>query len=334
MSTLVQHKRNFFDFFPLPRYLEMPSVGIDISDQAIRFVEIVHYESGHHQFHLRSYGEKKIPEGVISGGSINKPEEVKKILAEIRKEHGYKFICVSLPEEKGYLFKTELPDVEQKYFAENIEMHLEENVPIDAKKAVFDFNLINSNNPARHAEAVVTVVPNKVIDVYSDLFQSTSFIPVSYELITQAVARAVVPYEEYETCLIVYVGETRTGFGIVSDGALQFTSTVNVEHVVDPAGVERKCSMLKDEVVKLVLYWQGRSQKDNAKIKRLILSGRESTIAGLKECLAEAAICRVESADVWVNIFNIRNQIPEMSFEDSLDYAPAIGLALSRYHHA
>ena len=334
MSTSVQHKRKFFDFFPTPKFLEMPSVGIDISDQAVRFIEITHSESGHQHFKLKSFGEKKIADDVITSGFINKPDEIKKVLSEIHKEHGFKFASVSLPEEKGYLFKTELPNIEEKYVAENIEMRLEENVPIDASKSVFDYSLIGLSGNVKHTEAVVTVVPNKVIDVYSDLFQSASLVPVSYELVTQAVARSIVPQGELGTCLIIYVGDARTGFGIVSNGALQFTSTVNIGRATDPVATEKKKALIRDEVVKLMLYWQNHNEKDSLMIKRLIISGKEATTPGLKEYLANAAGCRVDLANVWVNVFSFDDQVPDISFEDSLDYAPAIGLALSRFYHA
>jgi Tfp pilus assembly PilM family ATPase len=335
MSTLVHHKRKFFDFFPTPKFLEMPSVGIDISDQAIRFVEISHSESRHQRFQLKSFGEKKITDGVITYGFVNKPEEIKKLLIEIHKKHGFKFVSISLPEEKGYLFKTELPNIEEKYIAENIELRLEENVPIDATKSVFDYNLIRPHDAAGNREgAVVTVVPSKVIDAYSDLFQSSSLLPVSYELVTHAVARAIVSQDEMGTCLIVYVGDTRTGFGIVSDGALQFTSTLNVGRAVDQADVDKKRSLLKDEIVKLKSYWQDRNEKNNDFVKRVIICGKAALALGLKEHLAEVVDCHVELANVWINAFSLGDQIPEMSFEDSLDYAPAIGLALSRFFHA
>jgi Tfp pilus assembly PilM family ATPase len=334
MSTIVHQKRNFFEFFPIPKFLEMPSVGIDISDQAIRFVEIGHSVSDHQKFKLRSFGEKKLAEGVISSGFINKPEEIKRVLSEIRKEHSFKFASVSLPEEKGYLFKTELPNIPEKYIAENIELHLEENVPIDAVKSVFDYSLMRPSASHNFTEAVVTVVPDKVIDVYSDLFLSAQIVPLSYELVTQAVARSVVPQQEMATCIIIHVGDLSTGFGVVSEGALQFTSTVNVGHETDIDTIEKKHQFIKNEVIKLIAYWQGRNNESNQVVKKILISGSGKITPGLKEYLAEATSCYAELANVWVNVFNFENQIPEMSFDDSLDYAPAIGLALSRFYHA
>lgn len=334
MSTPVHYKRNFFDFFPTPKFLEMPSVGIDISDQSIRFVEIVRSRSGRQRFHLKSFGEKKIPDASITPGFINKPEDVVKNLIEIRKKHGFRFANVSLPEEKGYLFKTELPNFEERYFAENIELRLEENVPLDVAKSIFDYRLIQSSDGVRRNEVIVTVVPSKVINVYGELFNSASIVPVSYELVTQAVARAIVPQDEMETCLIIYVGDVRTGFGIVSRGALQFTSTVNVGRAENPADVEKRQSLLKDEIVKLKSYWQGRNENENELIKKVIVSGKAAVTPGLKESLADAAGCSVDLANVWTNVFSLNEHIPEMSLEESLDYAPAIGLAISRFYHA
>jgi Tfp pilus assembly PilM family ATPase len=334
MSTIVHDKRKFFDFFPTPKFLEMPAVGIDISDQAIRFVEILHSESKHQRFHLKSFGEKKLADGVIVAGIINKPEEIKKLLVEIRKEHDFKFANVSLPEEKGYLFKIELPNIEEKYFAENIELRLEENVPIDVAKSVFDYKLISHHDSSQCTEAVVTVVPDKIINIYTDLFNSASIVPISYELVTSAVVRAVVPSDETGTCLVVCIDDVRTGFGIVSNGTLQFTSTVNVGRVIDSVEVEKNRALLKDEIIKLKLYWQSHNENDSNLIKRIILSGKESSAPGLKEYLATTTDCRVDLANVWTNVFDSSNQISEISFEDSLNYAPAIGLAISHFYHA
>ncbi len=336
MSTSADHKKKFFDFFPTPKFLEMPSVGIDISDQAIRFVEITRSEHSHHRFHIASYGEKKIPEGVVTSGLINNPDEIKKILAEIEHEHHYRFVSASLPEEKGYLFKTEVPNINKKDIAGNIELKLEENVPISATEAVFDFSVIDKNDHSKNLDAIVTVMPSVLVDSYTSIFESVSMFPVAYQLVTQAVAMAVIPREEKETYIIIYVGETRTGFGIVSDGALHFTATINVGGRSMVTGDEKRFDFIKDEVIKLNTFWQDHIEKGkiDKPIKGIVLSGKDAALPGFKEYLSGISGCPVNIANVWVNVFNVNDNQPKLSLEDSLDYAPAIGLSLSRYYHA
>ncbi len=370
MSQKVLHKRKFFDFFPPPKFLEMPSVGIDISDQAIRFVELIRSEYSHQKYHVVSFGEKKIPEGVITSGFINKPEVIKKLLEEIRKEHSYHFVSAAIPEEKAYLFKTEVPKIEERQIRNNIEFRLEENVPVGPSDSVFDYDIMHRSTHAQdHIDVVVTVVPNKVIAAYTDLFEEANLVPISFELVTQAIAHSVVPRDDLETCLIVNVTDSRTGFGIVSEGAIQFTSTLNFggtnftsaiqkNYAVSLADAEKiktekgsvqnkggkellysvstTLSVLKDEIKKVITYWQDHIEKaklDNP-IKRVILCGKDAAMLGFEDYLSDSLSHPVSLANVWTNVFDFDQHIPEISFENSLNYAPAIGLALSRYTHA
>ncbi|MEK7070355.1 MAG: hypothetical protein AAB966_00955, partial [Patescibacteria group bacterium] len=62
-------------------------------------------------------------------------------------------------------------------------------------------------------------------------------------------------------------------------------------------------------------------------ISKLILSGRDSEIVGLKEYLSQSLKIDVQTAEVWGNIFSLNNSVPEINFLDSLNYAVAIGLA-------
>ena len=53
--------------FPTPKFLTIPSIGLDISDESIRFMELIH---GNKFIKLGRYGERKIPLGVIESGKI------------------------------------------------------------------------------------------------------------------------------------------------------------------------------------------------------------------------------------------------------------------------
>ncbi|KKP78420.1 MAG: hypothetical protein UR77_C0003G0027, partial [Candidatus Nomurabacteria bacterium GW2011_GWC2_35_35] len=51
--------RNSYNrFFPTPKFLLLPSFGLDISDESIKFIELVKTKDG---IKVNRYGEKKIP---------------------------------------------------------------------------------------------------------------------------------------------------------------------------------------------------------------------------------------------------------------------------------
>ena len=82
------YSSSFFKFFPPPRFLEMPAVGLDISDEAIRFAGL---KRGHGGFVLGTYGEESIQPGIVVQGEIRKPEELSDILARLGKEYQFSF---------------------------------------------------------------------------------------------------------------------------------------------------------------------------------------------------------------------------------------------------
>jgi len=42
---------------------------------------------------------------------------------------------------------------------------------------------------------------------------------------------------------------------------------------------------------------------------------------------------KVEVANIWVNILNLRKKIPEIDFKKSLSFTTAIGLALGDFNY-
>ena len=65
-------------------------------------------------------------------------------------------------------------------------------------------------------------------------------------------------------------------------------------------------------------------------IESILLCGEASGTVGLVEHLGAKHMVKIEMANVWKNIFSFDDHIPEISKEESLAYAAAIGLALPR----
>lgn len=350
---------NFFlRFFPLPKFLSESFFGLDISDESLKFVELIRTKDG---VRVGRYGERSIPIGVIESGKIKDSKKMEEILSALRKEEKVKSVCVSLPEEQAYLFPLKLEKLGLKNIQEGIEFALEDHVPISAEDAIFDYELTNEN--IQDLEVQVTAVPKNIIENYLFIFKHSQISVKSFELEAQAVSRVVIKKGDMDTYMIVDFGKRRTGIFIVSKGVVVFTFTLDfggvmltqmiqknfnisfeeAEKMKERYGLERNTdnkeifavllnsvSVLRDEIVKHFLYWQTHKSEEgenNPPIKKIIFCGGDSNLKGLVDYISISMKSATEIANVWVNISNTENYIPEMSLSQSLSFATALGLA-------
>ncbi len=90
-------------------------------------------------------------------------------------------------------------------------------------------------------------------------------------------------------------------------------------------------SVLRDEIEKHFLYWHTHKDEEgqsNPPIKKVILCGGDSNLIGLAEYLSVSMKTKVEMANVWINIINTTEYVPEMNFKSALSFAATLGLAL------
>ena len=98
----MKHANSFFHLFPPPEFLKMPTVGLEIANTAIRFVELL-YKKG--DIVLGKFGERRIPKGIILSGNILNEKALQEELSLVQREHKLSSVRVLLPEQKGYIFK-------------------------------------------------------------------------------------------------------------------------------------------------------------------------------------------------------------------------------------
>src|SRR3989344_3757649 len=158
--------------FPPPKFLLMPAAGIDISDETIRYLELKESRRG---LVLGKFGEFSLPQDVISEGVIKKQSELKNILANLNKETGFEFAHVSLPEQKGYLVKLRIPHMKQGEIRGNLELQLEDHVPLSATEAIFDYEILGEGED--HIDINLSVFSRKVAQEYLDAFAETGLTP-------------------------------------------------------------------------------------------------------------------------------------------------------------
>ena len=357
-------RSKLLEYFPPPRFLSMPAVGIDISDYSVKFLEFIPTKGG---LQLGRFGGEKIPPGIVASGRIKDHDALVEILKTMRKKHGLRFIRASLPEELGYLFDTEAPNGSREEVHTSLEFAVEENVPIPPSEAVFDFDYISGSaakNKKRTKSVVASVFPRAEVESYTQLFTRAGLVPLSLEIEAQALARAVVPKGDNRTHMIVDFGKRRSGISLVGGGVTRFAATIDVggdsineaikkaypklgDDAIDRMKNEKGLNGFQDtpeakeallnvvyEIVEAInkynRFWQTHVKDDPSEqaLAEVHLCGGNANLAGLPEHISNSIGVPVKRAAVWQNAFSLEEKVPEIHFRHSLGYAPAIGLAL------
>jgi type IV pilus assembly protein PilM len=356
------HMRNFL--FPPPAFLLLPAVGIDISDRSIKYVKLIPTSKG---FHVGGFSDIPLPAGIVEGGRIIASDRLQDALQRLRREHNLSFVRAALPEEQMYFFRTTVPDGTQEEIYTTIELSIEEHVPISASEAVFDFEIVGHNGA--EVEVAVTAAASAVIESYSDTFTAAGLTLLSLELEASAVTRAVIHREDTFAHLIVDFGETRTGISVSYGGQVYFTSTVSIggqmltetlakhfglsipeaEAMKREFGLRRNTerqdlfslllnnvAVLRDEINRHFIYWHthpDENGKPRPPIEQIVLVGGDSNLAGLPDYLSASLHVKTIVGDVWTNVSLPEHGVPELTRDDSLGYATAIGLSLHDADH-
>lgn len=314
----------FFRLFPPPTFMLMPHAGLDISDDALRCLAYSGIGPGRK---ISLFGSSELPRGLFEGGDVKDENEFVSRLADFGKKHGLNYVKISVPEEKAYLFQTEVPSTMQSAIEQNIEFKLEENVPLSASDAVFYFDLLPISVTGGSLRASVSVVPRAYIEKYMSLIERAGLAPVSFETVPKAIARSVIPHGSDSTRLIVHVMSRKTGMYIVCGNVINFAFTAAWGSTfADDAAKDVAEKELRKEIARVRSYWL--SHGNGKDIEEAILVGKNAVV--LEQIFRKAdgeSPLGVRLADVWVNAINLNKHLPPVSRVDSLEYAVSAGLA-------
>lgn len=358
----------FAKFFPPPKFLARPTIGLDISDRSLKYTRLT---PGRHSFEVSLFGEKAIPAGLIESGQIRNQADLSKLLQSLRQELDEPCAMVSLPEEHAFVIHLDLPYMKAADLRSSIELQLDQYIPLKPEDAVFDYEIVKA--PIEHGDnykLAVTVFPKTLMMDYHSTLTLAGFQVLAYEIEAQAIARSVVKDKNPQTIMIVDFGKTRTSFFVTSGAKVLFTSTLSnvggenlTQSVKKNLGLSYEeaqklkekqgllasnnkeliyalmplVSVLSDEINKIYNYWNThQSQSEGSHgyqyVEQIIVSGGQATLPGLIEYLAASFSVPVNIANVWTNILPYDRVTPPIIFNQSQKYATSLGLALRPFH--
>lgn len=344
-----------------PRYLTLPTAGVDVSASGIK---IVTFKEHMHGLELSAFAEERLPAGVIQGGEIANPEVISHALKELAKKYGIKTVNITLPEARGYLFEADVPGATKAERRTAVEQHLDEYVPLPPAEVIFDTAPLTKVGDLTHVVGIGYA--RRVADLTLQVFEDAGLNVRAIESETFAIPRALLPHGDPETVLIIDIGKTTTKLLVVTKRLPRFATTLDVGgHALTLAvqkhfGVTEEeakrvkaekglmadadnqeylaamlstVSVIREEIVRRFDYWQSRAGtlSAHAPITRAILVGGNATVRGLPEYLESALKVPVELGDVFRNLASRDEWLPPIDYMESLAYATAIGLALREY---
>ena len=350
----------FYKFFPVPDYLNLSTVGIDISDESIKFAELKKTKG----WKVARCGTVDLPAGCIIAGKIMNREALVSALRQIQQENKIDLIHASLPEEETFVVRMKVPEVKRADLRESIELLLEEHIPLSIDQVVFDYEIYREPTPADPNFILgVFVAPIKLVEDYTGVIEESGLRLASLEIEVQSGARALIKSDDLGTYLIVDIGKTRTGFSIISNQIVLFTSSIksiggaNMTQAIErslnvgqPEAENLKIqkgllnspsnkevfqalipvvSAFKDEMSRHCIYWQTMAENHEVEegIRKIIFSGGQSTLPGLTEYISANIEFPVEIGKVW-NLDTTEGRLSSVDYQNSLRYVTAIGLAL------
>lgn len=347
--------------FAPPRFLSMPTAGIDISVSGIKIVSLKESFKG---LILDRFGEEPLPPGAIVGGEITDHAAVISALQLIAKKYNIQNANITLPEARSYLFEADVTATTPEEWRTEVEQHLDEYVPLPPAEVMFDVVPVGQVEDKTHLAGVG--VARRVVDLAVSVFDEAHISVQAIEGETFAAPRALLPHGNEETVLIIDFGRTTTKLVVVSKRIPIFATTLDIGGhaitlaIVKALGISEEeakkvkaekgliagddsgayldamlttVSAIREEIVKRLQYWQGRAVEGtpHAPVTRAILAGGNATVRGLPEYFESALHIPVELGDVFTNLAKRSDWLPPIDYMESLAYATAIGLALRKH---
>ncbi len=336
-------------------------IGIDISDQSIKIVQL----SAGPRRRLLSHCMKILPPGVIENGIVidkkAMTEEIKAALSSCRiptKIHDS--VVASIPETQSFLRVVEIPTMNEDEVHEAVRWEIAQHIPFGLENVYIDWQpSVPSGHGAKpgHMEVEVGAAQKKVVDPLYEVMGNIGLDIAAYELESQAIVRSLISndWKLKQGILIIDLGNTATNVIVYDYGAIRFTASLpqgvsQLLHDVTPEDgkaimdnliempkdlsdrVEAKVSLSADTLVHdifgIVEFYNGIDAKHE--VKEIILTGGGSNLPGLDVVfLKYFTEVHIQRGNPWVNILSGKNTAkPPMNIQESVRYSTAIGLAL------
>ncbi len=357
-------RSKIFQFFPIPRYIVMPSFGLEISERTIKYVEM---REGSQGLVVENYGLEHIPVGSVGKGVVQDQTKLVPVLESMRKNKKIQSVRISIPEEQVYTFQTEVELTPGVEFRDTILLLLEGFIPVPADTVEFDYDIVSRSQDK--VKVQVAAVERKVVEGYVEACTLAGIEVVSCEYECQALARAITKPNENSVIYIIDIGHASTTASIVQDGLVVSSSTImrggeevtvavanklsldnqkaeEIKHKIGMNATGEYAAMaevlrqayipLFQDIIKQYNSWTSYAMERSdtyRQIDTVQIVGTEALTPGFIDLFQGTFHKPAVLANVWTRIEAVSARVPKIHFDDSVIYGTAIGLALGAFEN-
>lgn len=320
-------KLNFISkYFPPEKYLKPLHLGISFSEKNIKAVFFDKTKNNYkNNYHIKSI-IVPLEKNAISSGKIVDIDEVVKKLSEVRKNFDFPFVFFAVPDELTFVFSVSVPIIASKDITENIAFTMEENVPLALSDVVFDFtpvSIFRKNSELFASVVVVAAVKNEVEKFIYALKQS-GFEPIGCAHESQAIANALVASNFSGAVSIVHARENRVGIYLIKNNLVYFSTLRSI------SGQDYEKQFL-DEYQKFLEYCVKYDTSSQEQVKTILVCGEFSYAKKIAESILNLPnqSKEVKLSNVWTNVSEIDRHLPDLPYEESINFAGPVGAVLA-----
>jgi type IV pilus assembly protein PilM len=348
--------------------LKPDTFGLDISDLSLKIVKLKKKGRflGLSAFAEEKIESGLIKAGEIRDED-KVAEVIKKALKKLKNRLNTKYVVASLPEEHAFLQVIQMPKMPEEDLKSAVIYEAENYIPLPIEEVYLDSEIIKPVvDHLDHFDVLIAALPKKTVDSYLNCLKKAGLLPQIMEIESLAIARSLIKSEISPLpVLLTDLGATRTSFIIFSGYSLRWTSSIPVsshqftevisktlnvdlkkaENLKIKRGIKNKeifeavvpaLTDLTKQVKKHLDYYQSHASHehlpyDGKGVTKILLSGGGANLKGLTDFLSLEFKIPVELGNPWANILpSPLKEVPELSYEESLRYTTALGLALRR----
>jgi len=347
--------------------LKSKSFGLDISDLSLKivklkkkgkFFDLASFGEQEIESGIIKKGEIRNEEALT--------KIIKESLFKVKGEKlKTKYVVASLPEEEAFLQVIQMPKIPEQDLKSAIIYEAENYIPLPIEEIYLDFQIIPPvANHLDHYDILLAALPKKTVDPYLKSLTNAGLIPKVLEIESLAIVRALIKNEVSSSPIfLIDLGASRTSFIIFSGHSLRFTSSIPISSQMFSKVISKSLDIdlkraeelkvkyglkgekkifealipaltdLVEQIKKNIDYYQSHASHEhllpNGREIKVYLSGGGANLKGLTDFLCSELKLEVILGNPWVNILpESLKELPDLSFEQSLRYTTALGLAL------